>query len=144
MNRPAQRYPADSLSLVTFALLVATGAIMPLALTPRSHGTTLRRLERHDRGNIHFWMAVSILDLLSIHLPLHWKWTARRVRSHPRGSKRARPNEHVSASRSTWWALSCCRCLSSRRCSTPPSKGQGTGEKGMVPGLPLPGDTNSG
>lgn len=90
MNRSAQRYPADSLSLVTFALLVATGAVMPLALTPRSHGTTLRRLERHDRGNIHFWMAVSILGPLSVHLPLHWKWTVHRVRSRPRGSKRAR------------------------------------------------------
>lgn len=90
MKRPAQNFLVDSLSLVAFVLLVATGVIMYFVLPPGSHGTTLWGLGRHDWGDLHFWVAVSFLGLLAVHLILHWKWIVCMVQGRPRDNKRAR------------------------------------------------------
>jgi hypothetical protein len=90
MKRPAQNFLVDSLSLVAFVLLVATGVVMYFVLPPGSHGTTLWGLGRHDWGDVHFWVAVGFLGLLSLHLLLHWKWIVCMVQGRPRDSKRAR------------------------------------------------------
>ncbi|NBC18928.1 MAG: DUF4405 domain-containing protein [Bacteroidetes bacterium] len=90
MKRPAQNFLVDSLSLVAFVLLVATGVIMYFVLPPGSHGTTLWGLGRHDWGDVHFWVAVSFLGLLAVHLILHWKWIVHMVRGRSQDDARAR------------------------------------------------------
>lgn len=90
MKRPAQNFLVDSLSLVAFVLLVATGVIMYFVLPPGSHGVTLWGLGRHDWGDIHFWVAVGFLGLLAVHLLLHWKWIVHMVRGRSRDNTRAR------------------------------------------------------
>lgn len=38
------------------------------------HSSTIWNLDRHEWGNIHFWIAVSFLLILALHFVLHWQW----------------------------------------------------------------------
>ena len=38
-------------------------------------------LSRHTWINIHDWVAVALVILISVHIILHWKWIARMVRT---------------------------------------------------------------
>jgi hypothetical protein len=44
-------------------------------------------MDRHQWGEIHFWIAVVLLSTMSLHLFLHWNWIVCMVKGHPgRGS----------------------------------------------------------
>jgi len=87
MKRPALNLIVDSLALAGFVLLGATGLLMHFILPPGSgggpggHRPALRiwGLSRHQWGEIHFWIAVGVLAVLSIHLILHWRWVVSTV-----------------------------------------------------------------
>lgn len=55
--------------------LALTGLIMRYALPP---GSGWRRalwgLNRHDWGDVHFWVSIGVVTLLAAHLALHWQW----------------------------------------------------------------------
>ncbi len=55
--------------------LALTGLIMRYVLPP---GSGWRRalwgLNRHDWGNVHFWLSLGVGTLLTMHLALHWQW----------------------------------------------------------------------
>ena len=72
--------------VVGFFLLIGltiTGSIMKWVLPPGTGGRhggqgeqvkTLLSLGRHDWGNIHFWLSVSFIVIMLIHLALHYNW----------------------------------------------------------------------
>lgn len=78
----------DLVNLLLFLSLIGTGIIIKYVLPPGSavprgggrgyHGgrtiLTLWSLDRHDWGEIHFWLAVAMLAALAIHLIQHRRW----------------------------------------------------------------------
>ncbi|TWU25824.1 DUF4405 domain-containing protein [Bythopirellula polymerisocia] len=79
----------DGLALVAFVLLSSTGLLLSFQLPPGSGGremlgmghgageksvTLLWGLTRHEWGDIHYWLSLSIMAILAVHLLLHWKW----------------------------------------------------------------------
>ena len=89
MKRPQVNLLIDVASFVAFVLLLSTGLLLRFQLPPGSGGleghgsgsgsadrviTLLWGQTRHDWGEIHFWIAVALLVVLTAHLLLHWKW----------------------------------------------------------------------
>lgn len=65
----------DILAFIGFVFLTASGVLMRYILPPGSgHYTTLWGLDRHEWGDIHFWISVLLLIALAVHLLLHWRW----------------------------------------------------------------------
>lgn len=75
----------DILAFVAFMLLTATGVLLHLILPPGSgHFTVLWGMDRHQWGQIHFWIAVLLMISLVVHLLLHWRWIVSSIRGRPR------------------------------------------------------------
>lgn len=76
----------DILSFVALVLMVATGLLLEFMLPPGSgrveHGagsqpiTLVWGLTRHQWGDIHFYISIGLLALVSTHLWIHHKWIA--------------------------------------------------------------------
>jgi hypothetical protein len=90
MKRSTLNLIVDGLALAGFIFLAATGLLMHFVLPPGSGGgpgghrvaVTIWGLSRHQWGEIHFWIAVSLLIVLSLHLFLHWRWVVSTVCGH--------------------------------------------------------------
>ena len=82
----------NTASLVVFMALLTTGLIMKFILPAGSgrlemllrggrgaHRTidVFMNLTRHEWGDIHFYLALTFLVLLVVHLILHWDWIVR-------------------------------------------------------------------
>jgi hypothetical protein len=77
MNKSTANAIVDSVAFVALLLLAATGVLMRYVLPPGSgHFSTLWGMDRHQWGDVHFWIAVSLLGVLTLHLALHWRWIA--------------------------------------------------------------------
>jgi hypothetical protein len=65
----------DMASFVAVFGLVLTGGLIHFVL-PAGTGRRLAVLgmNRHDYGEIHFWLAVAAVALLVLHIALHWTW----------------------------------------------------------------------
>ena len=61
------------LFLNVFGLLL-TGLLIAFVLPPRSHMASVWGLTRHSWGELHFYLAVSALVVMFVHLVLHWSW----------------------------------------------------------------------
>jgi len=87
MKRPTLNLIVDGLALTGFVFLAATGLIMHFVLPPGSGGgpgghrvaITIWGLSRHQWGEIHFYIAVALLIVLSLHMFLHWRWVVSTV-----------------------------------------------------------------
>jgi hypothetical protein len=81
----------DIAAFVALAFLISTGLLMRYQLPPGSGGlhssaighgaeaktvSILWGLSRHEWGDIHYWVSITIMGLLAVHLLLHWKWIA--------------------------------------------------------------------
>ncbi len=65
----------DALAFASFVSLTTTGIILKYILVPGSgHRYTIWQLDRHQWGDLHFWISVGFFSVLTIHLFLHWKW----------------------------------------------------------------------
>jgi len=85
MKKRAQNFVIDSVGFAGFLFLVGTGVLMRYVLPPGSGtGLTVWGMDRHGWGSIHFWLAVTFLSVLAIHLFLHWKWILAMVQGRPR------------------------------------------------------------
>lgn len=75
MNRTQTNFALDSGILLLFLGLVFTGLLMTFAI-PHGMGrdVTLWGLSRHGWGDIHFWIAVTFVAAIVVHLILHWTW----------------------------------------------------------------------
>lgn len=75
MHRPTLNFLIDTVAFVAFAFLTTTGILTRYLLPPGSgRWATLWGLNRHQWGDLHFWVAVVLLGVLAIHLVLHWRW----------------------------------------------------------------------
>ena len=73
MKKPAVNFFVDSIAFFLFLCLLSTGFLIFLVIPPGS-GYAVWAMGRHDWGNIHFWIAISFLIMMAIHVILHWKW----------------------------------------------------------------------
>jgi len=64
----------DLLSFVALTLMLSTGVFLKFTLPSRSGGNEVWGLTRHDWGNIHFYISVVFLLLMSAHLVAHAKF----------------------------------------------------------------------
>jgi hypothetical protein len=77
MRRDTLNFLIELVILVAMLGMLATGLTIRFLLPPGSRGgrgLSLWGLDRHEWGDLHFWIAVSLVVLLVIHMALHWTW----------------------------------------------------------------------
>jgi len=77
MRKDTLNYIVDLFALLVMLGMVGTGLLIKYQLPPGSrggHGMTLWGLDRHEWGDVHFWLAVALAALLVLHVALHWTW----------------------------------------------------------------------
>mgnify|MGYP000241628185 CR=1 FL=1 len=85
MRKANLNFVVDASAFIAFVFLTATGVLIRYVLPPGSgHFSTLWGMDRHEWGQIHFWIAVVFLAALGFHLFLHWRWVVCVVRGRPR------------------------------------------------------------
>ncbi len=86
MKRNTIHFCIDVLTLAAFVGLAWTGCLIHYILPPR-HGRAkgiemlLWGWDRHDYGQVHFYLAISALALVLVHVWLHWAWVCSTVAS---------------------------------------------------------------
>lgn len=99
-NRIFTNFWLDVLSLIVMIGLAATGGLIHFALPAGTgHFYTLFGWNRHDIGQLHFYLAVAAMVLLALHVLLHWNWVCCVI------AKR-RGNETPSRKTQTMWGVS--------------------------------------
>ena len=77
MKRITANFFVDAVAFTAFVLLTATGLVERYLLPPGTgHFRALWGMNRHHWGQIHFWIAVTLMAVLGLHVLLHWKWIA--------------------------------------------------------------------
>jgi len=85
MKRSTLNYLVELSALLILLGLVWTGLLMYRVLPPGSRGGRGLRLwgmDRHQFGDIHLYLAITLIVLLTLHVWLHWRWvyeTSRRL-----------------------------------------------------------------
>jgi len=75
MSRMRINFIVDSIAFVLFISLTVTGIIIHYLLPSGSgHFLTIWDMNRHEWGQIHFWMAAALLTMMVLHIFLHWRW----------------------------------------------------------------------
>ena len=88
MKHSDLNFTVDLLSFTALLGLIFTGAIIKYILPPGTGGRgrlihggsggehikTFLTMGRHDWGEIHFWLVVSFVVLMLIHIILHFSW----------------------------------------------------------------------
>jgi hypothetical protein len=88
MSKATINFVIDTVAFAAIVLLAATGALIHYVLPPGSgHFSQLWGMDRHQWGEIHFFLAIVLLCAVVVHLFLHWHWVVRMVQGRPgRGS----------------------------------------------------------
>ncbi len=74
----------DAIAFACFVFITATGLLMHYILPPGSgRFIELWGMDRHQWGQIHFWISVAFLVVLALHVVLHWKWIISMVKGRP-------------------------------------------------------------
>jgi hypothetical protein len=85
MNRTIINFIVDAAAFAAFLCLAATGVLIHYVLPPGSgHFSTLWGMDRHQWGEIHFWIAATLTGMLALHLFLHWRWVVCTIQGRPR------------------------------------------------------------
>jgi hypothetical protein len=99
MKRTTVNFVVDTVAFAGFVFLISTGMLLRYLLPPGSgrteglgvgHGAAdkpvslLWGLSRHEWGSVHFYIALTIMAVLAVHLVLHWNWIVCTVRGKPR------------------------------------------------------------
>lgn len=74
MNHSVLIKIVDLLSFTALTLMISTGTLLKFTLPPRSGRDEVWYLTRHDWGDIHFYLSVAFLILMSVHLITHLKF----------------------------------------------------------------------
>lgn len=69
----------DLLSFIALLALISTGAVLKFTLPPRSSGASIWGLTRHEWADVHFYISVTFLIIISFHLFLHIKYIKKAV-----------------------------------------------------------------
>jgi len=73
--RTSTNFWIDLVSLVVMIGLAATGGLIHFVLPAGTgHFYALFGWNRHDIGQVHFYLAVAAILLLALHVLLHWSW----------------------------------------------------------------------
>lgn len=80
-KNPARRV-INLLLYFCLCLLLGTGALMTWRLPPASRGgggrgQTVLGWDRHDWGDLHFWLGLGFVALVALHLALNVQWLKR-------------------------------------------------------------------
>ncbi|MCK6483073.1 MAG: DUF4405 domain-containing protein [Phycisphaerae bacterium] len=80
MTRATLNFVIDLVTYFVMLAMIATGLLVRYIL-PRGSGERLSawNMTRHEWGDVHFWLAVSLGVLLLLHLALHWHWVCNLV-----------------------------------------------------------------
>lgn len=74
-TRTSLNFWIDVASLAVMIGLAATGGLIHFVLPAGSgHFYALCGWDRHDIGQVHFYLAVAAIALLALHVLLHWSW----------------------------------------------------------------------
>ena len=76
MRRNTLYFIIDTVLFLAVLGLVTTGLLLKFVLPPGSgrRSQILWNLRRHDWGDVHFWLAATIILFLIAHVALHWHW----------------------------------------------------------------------
>ncbi|MBV1871365.1 MAG: DUF4405 domain-containing protein [Gammaproteobacteria bacterium] len=74
MNQFTLTKVLDLFSFVALMSMLSTGVFLKITLPPRSGGDQVWGLSRHEWGDIHFYLSVIFLLLMSAHLLVHAKF----------------------------------------------------------------------
>jgi len=75
MKKVKINFFTDIIAFVCFVFLLSTGVIMQYLLPPGSgRWVELWKMNRHEWGEIHFWLAIVFLAVVAFHLLMHWNW----------------------------------------------------------------------
>jgi len=81
MRKANLNFIVDAIAFVAFVLLASTGLLMEFLLPSESgHFSRLWGMNRHDWGEVHFWIAIVLLICIAVHLLLHWRWVVTMVK----------------------------------------------------------------
>lgn len=64
----------DILSFVALVMMISTGTLLEFTLPTRSGGASVWGLTRHQWGDLHFYISVMFLTLMSAHLITHIRY----------------------------------------------------------------------
>ncbi len=74
-RRTATNFVVDAVAFAAFVLLVATGLVERYLLPPGTgRFQSLAGMNRHQWGEVHFWIAMVLMTALAAHILLHWNW----------------------------------------------------------------------
>lgn len=75
MKRTFLNLLIDLAAAFLFLGMMATGYILHFPLPPGTNKLfTLWGFTRHQWGDIHFWLSLGFLGILSVHILVHWRW----------------------------------------------------------------------
>jgi hypothetical protein len=84
MKRTTINFTIDAVGFVGFVFLTTTGVLVRYVLPPGSgRRAVLWGMNRHEWGDLHFWIAIAFFCVLGLHLFLHWRWIVHMVRGKP-------------------------------------------------------------
>ncbi len=75
-SRSRRRFWLDVTTALVFSAMVGSGTLLALVLPPRGGGTWLG-WTRHEWGDLHLWLGVTLLALVVLHLVEQRQWIAR-------------------------------------------------------------------
>ena len=85
MKRTTINLIIDSVGYVGFVFLTTTGILVRYVLPPGSgRRAVLWGMNRHEWGDLHFWIAIAFFCVLALHLFLHWRWIVHMIQGKPR------------------------------------------------------------
>lgn len=102
MTRNLLNFLIDGLTAIVMLGMISTGLLVRFVLPPGTGGRmSVWGWGRHDWGEFHFWLAVSLGVMLVLHVTLHWSWVCgtvhRMVTRGPARTARTRPwQRHVA------------------------------------------------
>jgi hypothetical protein len=77
-KRRSWNFWVDLLTALQFSALLGTGALMKFILPPGTCEAPVLKTwlghARHWWGDIHWWIAASLIITIVLHIYLHWKW----------------------------------------------------------------------
>lgn len=77
-KRCALNFWIDMVTAMQFAALLGSGILMKWVLPPGTCEDASLKLwlghARHWWGDIHFWIAISLIAMIFLHIYLHWNW----------------------------------------------------------------------
>lgn len=84
MKKTNLNFIIDAMAFVSFILLTSTGVLVHYVLPPGSgRFSILWGMDRHQWGQLHYWISIVMMVCLGLHLLLHWKWVVAMIKGRP-------------------------------------------------------------